>query len=222
MSRNHVAQSFGFVRSMPHGIHTIAAALCRRRARGRNFRARAVVSLSQAPQNLCRHAEQAFEGGALRDDEARRNCSRDLGQKKRCGEEGIRQRGPGLESRLLLAELDSGREFAKRCAQGSDRTKLRQCGSAGPTIGPDGAGTVRQRVGVARLEAFPRKDGGCRKSNGEGNQLPAHSRCLGARLLSRLSERAARYLQTLAKILNWEFAAENLSRENRPVRAAAE
>ena len=32
----------------------------------------------------------------------------------------------------------------------------------------------------------------------------------------------ARYLQTLAKILNWEFAAENLSRENRPVRAAAE
>ena len=32
----------------------------------------------------------------------------------------------------------------------------------------------------------------------------------------------ARYLEELAKILNWEFAAENLSREDHPVRAAAE
>ena len=207
-------------------VHACAVALRRGRARTRDLRAHDRLPLPQASQDLCRDAEQA-----RRRARAMPTC-RSKNRARRAGDGPKTKRRSSTMPPRCGTTISTGARCRRR--RGETGGKLAQAierdfggvDNAAREARRSRQGAVRLRLGVAgveRRQALRREDRQCGRTHGAGRQLPARRRRVGARLLSRLPERAAEISGGGAdKVLNWDFAAENLDKEDHAVRAAAE
>ena len=174
------------------------------------------ISSRQASQGLC-HQDQRADRGRQATSAAPR-CSRWSRRPSSPGNSKLFNNSAQLWNHSFFWQClaPAAGPAAGRQARQADRGRLRQCRSAAREAAGRSGQPFLQRLGVAG--ARPRQLAGdvaprCRHADrSRGHGAAVHARCVGARLLHRLSQRAAalRDSSVLSNIVNWDFVAQNL------------
>ena len=177
------------------------------------FRQDHLVPLRQASQGLCRQAERADRGHAVRRAD-HRGDRQEVGQGRE-GQGDLQQRRPGLEPRFLLAQHGAQGRRAGRQDQEGARGQLRRRRGLQQGLQGGGRRPVRQRLGLAgaakggKLAIETTSNADTPIAHG-GTPLLVADVWEHAYYLDYQNRRPDHVQAWLDKLANWSFAEKNL------------
>ncbi len=175
-----------------HGLHASRPAVRPRCAWSAHVRGNTRIPSWQASQGLCRQGQWADRRHRPRRRLAGRGHPRRQPARRQAA---VQQHRPDLEPQLLLAMPGAGRlDPAVRQAARDDRLGFRRRAAAARQAGQGKRQSFRQRMGLAgpqQRQARGHLAARCRYAGRARHDAAADDRCVGARLLHRLSQRAA-------------------------------